>query len=228
VPAALQLTELRHNDGPMILILQIAAGIVLGFLILQNLPRILQMLNRIWRIALTFGVLAALIILGLVLESGIKRHGKDVAVILGALAMMVLVGVAVQYTARGLGYLYVSQRASVAASRRWTNLFRMIGVHPSWHTTNLPKAEIVTKVGDAIFTGLWKILIFYFFATIAVLLVVIQIVGAIPLDKQKPLELAAVWIVSALVPGVLVFLWISRRRRAGPSDRDTTPPEDAQ
>jgi hypothetical protein len=61
--------QLRRQQRSMILILQIAAGIVLGFLIVQNLPRIFHVLNRIWRIALIFAALAGLIVLGLVLES---------------------------------------------------------------------------------------------------------------------------------------------------------------
>lgn len=154
----------------MILILQIAAGIVLGFLILQNLPRILHMLRRFARgfalIALTFAVVAALVLLALAL----KEHSRDVGAIVAVLAMLVLLMVVIQYTARGLGYLYVSQRQRVAVSRRLTNLLRMVvGVHPSWHTASLPNATIATKVGDALFTGLWLFLILYFLATTAVL-----------------------------------------------------------
>ena len=87
---------------------------------------------------------------------------------------------------------------SIAASRRWTNLLRLIGVHPSWHTTTLPRAEIVAKVGDALFMGLWKFLAVYFIATFLVLLVLIQVSGTAPLGMQKPSVVAALWTTSAL------------------------------
>jgi hypothetical protein len=101
----------------------------------------------------------------------------------------------------------------------------MIGLQPSWHTTNLPTREIAIKVGDAVFLGLWKLLLFYFLASMAVLLLLIQFIGPTPLYQQKPSVLAAVWSVCALVPGVLLFLWVSRRPRAHASDSGGTGPQ---
>lgn len=196
----------------MILILQIAAGIVLGFLILQNLPRILQVVRKVARVGLIWGTVIALVILMGLGAEALRGHWDEVGYVLAALAALAVLMAVVQYTARGLGYLYVWQRARIADSLRWTNLLRIIGVHPSWHTTDLPRAEIATKVGDALFTGLWKFLVFYFLASIAVLLVLVQAIGATPLDKAKPMTAAMVWIASALVPGVFVFLWIRRGR----------------
>jgi hypothetical protein len=212
----------------MTLILQIAAGIVLGFLIIQNLPRILHVLRKVARVGLIWGIVIGLVVLLVLGAEALRGHWDEAGKILAVLAALAVLMAAIQYSARGLGYLYVSQRARVAASRRWTNLLRMIGVHPSWHTTNLPKAEIATKVGDALFTGLWKFLLFYFLASMAVLLLLVQAIGATPLDKAKPSTAAVVWVVSALVPGVLVFLWISRRPRARTPDSETTPPGNAQ
>ena len=142
----------------MTLILQIAAGIVLGFLVLQNLPRIRQLLIKVLQgpagIPLFWGsIIGIAVLMGWVPEA-VRRHYADIGIFLFAIAWFALGIVAVRYSARGLGYLYVWQRPRVAASRVWTNLLRMIGVHPSWHTTNLPRAEIAIKVGDVLFIGL--------------------------------------------------------------------------
>jgi hypothetical protein len=75
---------------------------------------------------------------------------------------------------------------------------------------------------DALFTGLWKFLVLYFLATVAVLLVLIQAIGAIPLDQQKSSVVTAVWLISALVPGVGIFLWVSRPARRA-QDRGAKP-----
>jgi hypothetical protein len=90
----------------------------------------------------------------------------------------------------------------------------MGGVHPSWHTTDLLRAQIVSKVGDALFKGLFWLLVFYAMAPFVALVLVTGLTGTIPLDNQKPSVIAALWAISALVPGVLLFPWISRRPRA--------------
>jgi hypothetical protein len=195
----------------MILILQIAAGIVLGFLILQSLPRILQVLQGPAGFPLFWGTIIGIaVLMGWVPEAVLKALGM----LLGALAGAALLMVVIQYSARGLGYLYVWQRTRVAASRRWTNLLRMIGVHPCWHTTDLPRAEIAIKVGDVLFIGLGIFLAFCCLASTAVL--VTSIVGV----KNTA------GIGSTLVLGI--GMWRLLRIRRGLLDRAPTPPERAQ
>ena len=204
----------------MILILQIAAGIVLGFLILQNLPRILHALRRAGRIALIFGTVAAVIGLGLLLEQGMGGRGSTVALLVG-LALLIAF---VYYTGSGLGYLYLGQRARVARSRRWSNFLRLLGVHPSWHTSTQPRRHIADKVGGVLFMGIGLFLFFYVVATGVVAFILILATGAYPLDQQKPSVIAAVWGTAAAIPGVLIFLWISRRPRRTTAPRDNEHP----
>jgi hypothetical protein len=203
----------------MILILQIAAGIVLGFLILQSLPRILGALRSVWRIALILGVVAGLIILGVLLESTAELR-EVVLFVLAAIAMLaVLVGL-VRYSVRGLGYLYVRRRARIARSLRWTAFLRMLGVHPSWHTASQPDRQIAIKVGDLLFNGIWRLLIVYAIACALIAVVLSVLVGALngkPLDQQKPFVIAALWGTAYVLPGLLFVLWINRRPR-GDSD----------
>jgi hypothetical protein len=94
-------------------------------LILQSLSRILQLPRKVAHVGLIWAAVIALVVL-LILGGRSLRSAWDEArnflVVLAALAVLMAV---VQYTARGLGHLYVWQRARIAVSLRWTNFLRM-------------------------------------------------------------------------------------------------------
>lgn len=199
----------------MILILQIAAGIVLGFLVLQNLPRIRQFLIKVLQgpagAPLVWGTIIGIAVwMGWVPTAVLEVVGALLAGLAGAALLMV----AIQYSARGLGYLYVWQRARIASSRCWTNLLRVIGVHPSWHTTDLPRAEIAIEVGDALFIGLGRFLALCSFALVTVLFIAIAPSFGV---------LATVVGVSLQVTGMFMLLRMGRRWREHAPDSETPP-----
>src|SRR5450631_2962478 len=130
----------------MMLVMQIALGIVLGVLILRYLRQIVT-------IGVVGAVVVAVAVLAVLTWSAVTNHWDVAAPMLGGVAFVVLIGFAIQYSARGLGYLYVTLRPSIAPSRRWRNLLRLLGVHESWLTSEQPRPYIARVVGDALFMG---------------------------------------------------------------------------
>ena len=146
-------------------------------------------------------------------------HGDEIwksYVLLGVFFALVA---AIQYSARALGYLYLLQRARVVQSRRWTNFLQLLGVEPWWHTSKVPNAQIVADVGDSLFVGLWKFLMCYLLAALAILIGFVQVFAALRLDLHKVSTVKVVYLTSALVPGLAAFLWISRRDNNRPKPR---------
>jgi hypothetical protein len=201
----------------MTLILQIAAGIVLGFLIVQNLPRILPLMRKA-AIAGAVGVaLVAAIVLAVLAWTAIRNHWNDLGFVLAVGAGIVLLMALVQYSARGLGYLYVALRPKLRRSATWRGLLHLFQVHESWLMTNQPPKEIARVVGDQIFRGLFRFVVLYGLGWLTSYLMIFVPIAYLLRDSATPPSsetLATVAVIAAIVPALVIYVWARRRRES--------------
>ena len=186
-------------------VVQIALGIVLGVLGLRFLQQILAI--GVARIAL-----AGVIALAAFLWIAAHKHSDVIAATLGGTAAIVALWAVVQYTARGLGHLYVKLRPGIRQSGRGRNFLRLLGVEEEWLTSALPAREIARAVGDTILMGAFRLVLGYFFAWMLLVLVAVQFLPSAPAHPVSHELAIAVIVVCTILPGVAMFLWLNRGR----------------
>ena len=201
----------------MILILQIAAGIVLGSVIVQNLPRILTLMRRVSIAVVVGAALVAAIVLAVLAWTAMRNHWNEVGFFLAFLAGLALLMAAVQYCARGLGYLYVALRPKFRRAATWRGLLHLFQVHESWLLTNKPPKEIARAVGDQLFRGLVRFLVIYLVGWLISYLVIvlpIEYLSRNSATPPNPATLAIAAAISAVVPAIVIYIWARKRRES--------------
>jgi hypothetical protein len=189
----------------MLLVIQVALGIVLGVLILRYLPQVLA--------AGIIGIaVVAAVLLSILAWSFASKHLEDASVV----AFIIALTLSIQYSARGLGYLYIACRPRLQNYRRWRNLLNLAGIEDAWLTSDRPRAEIARAVGDRLFGGFLFFALAYFLLTMALWMPIILLVdsllgGRLPIAYSHPTLVAIIGWSSAAVTGVALYAWLGRR-----------------
>jgi hypothetical protein len=197
----------------MILIIQVALGIVLGVLILRYLPQIVKG-------GLVIGAsLAAIavVILGVVYANS---HWDVVSIALAGTAFLVLLSLIIQFTARGLGALFFAHLSDFRRSPRLQRCIRLVGIKRDLIFSDAPRDQMVKAAGDKIFVGLGIFAYLYLMAVLILWvlpgLLILKVMGED--SGTHPVVGISALVVAVLVPPILLAFWV-RRAPPNPSDR---------
>jgi hypothetical protein len=202
------------------LILQIALGIVLGALILRYLPQILKG-------GLVFGLVLAVTAVAILAVIYAKAHWDTVGFALGMVAFVVLLGLIIQFSARGLGVLFVPHIAAFRNSPRLQRCIRLVGIKKDLLFSNASRADLVSATGDKLFLGLFRFACFYLLAVIGLWAPLILILDALETDKHYVIA-RGMLLFAAIIPAICLALWVRRAPRSDIRSQETIMPTQRQ
>jgi hypothetical protein len=156
------------------LVLQIAAGVVLGFFVLRHWDALWRATVKLAKVVAVLGCVVTLIV-GFVWL--VSNHRQE-AINLGCVCLgLVVITVIVKYSARGLGHVYVKSLPYLRRSPRAQRFVWLLGASREWVNSPRTDKKFVDAVGDRLFVSIPKRLFFSFGAMFIV-------AGAIILTAQ--------------------------------------------
>jgi hypothetical protein len=178
---------------------------VLGVLILRYLGAVVA-------VALFAFVLAILVIAGTFVWFAAREHWDIVVGFSAAFAVGLIIVLAIQYLAKGLGYLFVVMRPKMRESMYWHNFLTLVDVEPSWITTPQESSRVAREVGDILLKGIFKLVFGYAVATLLVFLLLMFAGKNFLAAYNDSLVKESLW-ASAILPGIALVYLIRRRSK---------------